>query len=190
MPDHDSIPTDTVLPETPAPVKGKTGLRIFRANDLPSLDNDGGEISFRETSEVATDGLKRLFEAGVNDGFEAQVIIDVPGFRLVRAWFKQGFPVPVHAHSTACLYYVIGGELALGTEILSVGDGVFVPPDTPYTFSPGKGGAEILEFRNNWVNDMRVLNSSKAYFDKAVASVSSLKEIWKTAMRPTQASDH
>ncbi len=67
---------------------------------------------------------------------------------LLHVWFKSGYVLPFHSHSTDCLYYVMGGELRMGSHVLRKGDGMFVPADHGYGYEAGPEGVELLEFRN------------------------------------------
>ena len=70
------------------------------------------------------------------------------GLSLTYAWFKSGFLLPRHSHDADCIYYVLGGELRMGTQVLRKGDGVFVPANMAYAYETGPEGVEVLEFRN------------------------------------------
>ncbi|MGJ3627380.1 cupin domain-containing protein [Sphingomonas sp. MMS24-JH45] len=71
----------------------------------------------------------------------------MPGMSLTYAWFKSGFPLPLHSHNADCLYYIIAGTLKLEREELGAGDGFFVGKDAPDQYKPGPTGVEVLEFR-------------------------------------------
>jgi hypothetical protein len=44
-------------------------------------------------------------------------------------------------------YYVVAGQVVLGSRVLNPGDGFFVPNGMPYKYQAGPDGVEILEFR-------------------------------------------
>ena len=129
-------------------------------------------------------GLARMGDAGLSEGHDARVLINLPGFSLVHSWFKSGYPLPLHSHDADCLYYVVAGSLRLGTETINARDGFFVPADVPYTYSPGPDGVEILEFRHETSFDMRFMAKGEAYWNKAAAAVTAHRGRWASETRP------
>ena len=100
-------------------------FRIYRGADAPAFS----ETSCMEVAgltDVIVDGITRTGEAGAEDGNEVKLLFAMPGMSLTYAWFKSGFPLPLHTHNADCLYYIIAGSLRLGTEELGRGDGFFV----------------------------------------------------------------
>lgn len=71
------------------------------------------------------------------------------GMSLVHAWFGPHFPLFRHSHPRHgdCLYYVVAGQVILGSRVLKAGDGFFVPNGMPYKYRAGPEGVEVLEFR-------------------------------------------
>jgi hypothetical protein len=71
------------------------------------------------------------------------------GMSLVHAWFGPHFPLFRHSHPKYgdCLYYVVAGQIIMGSRVLSAGDGFFVPNGMPYKYRAGPEGVEVLEFR-------------------------------------------
>ena len=71
------------------------------------------------------------------------------GMSLVHAWFGPHFPLFRHSHPRFgdCLYYVVAGQVVMGSRVLNPGDGFFVPNGMPYKYQAGPDGVEILEFR-------------------------------------------
>ena len=51
-----------------------------------------------------------------------------------------------HSHSVDALYYIVSGSLKLGTEWMGAGDGFWLSGDTPYTYTAGPEGLEIVAF--------------------------------------------
>src|SRR5690606_20778947 len=82
-------------------------------------------------------GLADFQASGGADGSLTKVLFAMPGFSLVYAWFKSGYPLPLHSHNADCLYYIISGSIRLGTEDLGKGDGFFVGCDVPCAYTPG-----------------------------------------------------
>ena len=71
------------------------------------------------------------------------------GMSLSHNWFGPNFPLFRHSHPRFgdCLYYVVGGELEMGTRQLGRGSTIFLPNGQPYKFTAGPDGVEVLEFR-------------------------------------------
>lgn len=126
-------------------------MSVFYAKDAEDL---GPEMMPRVgMDESVLSALAKLAEAGVAEGAGEKnlVLFSEPGdegMSLVYVWFKSGYVLPFHSHNTDCLYYVIGGELRMGSHVLRKGDGMFIPGDHGYGYEAGPEGVEILEFRN------------------------------------------
>lgn len=71
------------------------------------------------------------------------------GMNLVHNWFGPNFPLFRHSHAAYgdCLYYIIAGELLMGSRRLGPGSGMFAPNYHAYRFTAGPAGVELLEFR-------------------------------------------
>jgi hypothetical protein len=130
---------------------GRKRLSIFRAADAVPLP---AAMMTREVADDATRAaLGRLAAANVTPGIGEQNRVlfaeaGETGMSLLHIWFKSGYVLPPHSHDCDCLYYVIGGELRIGTNVLRRGDGFFVPADSGYSYEAGPQGVEVLEFRN------------------------------------------
>jgi quercetin dioxygenase-like cupin family protein len=91
-----------------------------------------------------------LAEIARTSGYINQVVFGDPdsgGMSLIRLWYAPHYALPRHSHDVDCLYYVVTGEAHLGNQVLTAGDGFFVPAGAPYAYSAGSGGVEVLEFR-------------------------------------------
>ena len=110
----------------------------------------------------------------------------MPGMSLTYAWFKSGFPLPLHSHNADCLYYIIAGSLKLGTEVLGAGDGFYVGTDVPYAYTPGAQGVEVLEFRTADRFDIRFLGKTAKFWDNTVAALRAERGNWP-GQQPPQA---
>jgi hypothetical protein len=155
-------------------------FRIYRGQDAPPLGS-AKERTFTpdpsyQPGPVITDGLARLQEAGFRNGGTGRLLYSGPGLHVSYVWFKNGFPLPLHSHSADCL--------RVGTETLTVGDGVFVPAEVPYTFTPGPDGVEILEIRTSSDFDSKYRSRNPAYWDKAVATVEAHQAQWHEEAQP------
>ncbi|HEY8385734.1 MAG TPA: hypothetical protein VIK82_05865 [Porticoccaceae bacterium] len=124
---------------------------VFRASEAGEV---GPEIMPREgIDDSVLAGFSLLAEAGVTEGLgeQTRLLFREPGengMSLVYAWFKSGYILPFHTHDSDCLYYVLAGELRMGSHVLRKGDGMFIPANHGYGYEAGPDGVEILEFRN------------------------------------------
>lgn len=170
--------TSTASTETAAP-----RFAIYRAAEAPDFD----ELSCMEAvgvTPVIAEGIEMAAAAGANDGNVVKMLFSMPGMSLTYAWFKSGFPLPLHSHNADCLYYIVAGSLKVGTEELGAGDGFFVGSDVPYTYKPGPAGVEVLEFRTADAFDIRFLGKTKAFWEKTVESIREVRPNWADERRP------
>jgi len=158
-------------------------FQIFRADDSKPL-MEAACMSVVPFSDVQRAGMDKVIEAGYLDGDDVRVMVNMPGFSLTRVWFKPGYALPLHSHDADCLYYIVAGNIRLGTEELGPRDSFFVPTDVPYTYKIGPEGVELLEFRHatsfNFVNHAK----GAAFWDKAAEEAAKHREGWKTAQPP------
>jgi len=159
-------------------------LQIFRGKDAPTLDEHGC-MSY-SIPEDAAPRLAELAELGMNDGAELSVLYSAPGFSLAYAWFKPGYMLPLHAHNSDCLYYVIAGQLHMGTETLGAGDGFFLPAEAWYSYTAGPEGVEILEFRHEEHFDFKVRSGVPKLWERLAESCMKSRDGWKDAVRPVR----
>jgi quercetin dioxygenase-like cupin family protein len=165
-------------------VQAKQSLQIFRGKDAPALD-EFGSMNYVLPEDGAA-GLGKLAELGMNEGAELNVLFSTPGFSLTAIWFKPGFTLPIHSHNADCLYYVIAGQVIMGNETLSAGDGLFLPADTWYSYAAGAEGAELLEFRQVEKFDFKVRSGIPKHWEKLAESCLKNRDGWKTAVRPVR----
>ena len=163
----------------------KPVMQIYRAKECRRMTDEEGTVSHMPESAMV--GLGRMAEAGMTDGYVIKVLFDVPGFTLHYAWFKANYPVARHSHSVDALYYIVSGSLKLGTEWMGAGDGFWLSGDTPYTYTCGPEGLEVLEFRHTSEFTTAAPGGTKAYFDKAVAAIEANRAAWLTATPPRAA---
>lgn len=163
----------------------KTKMAIYRARTAREMTGEDGH--FEAPTPGTMDGWTMLFEAGLSDGTVAKMLLDLPGFSLVYNWFKPHFPLPRHSHSEDCAYYIISGSLKLGSEELGIGDGFFIAANTPYYYTIGAEGLEVLEFRHKGFFTTRGSAASKRYWDQALASVAANRETWRAMIPPPPA---
>lgn len=156
---------------------------IYRAAEAPDFD----ELDCMEAvgvSDIIAEGLERAVAAGANEGNVVKMLFSMPGMSLTYAWFKSGFPLPLHSHNADCLYYIVAGSLKIGTEELGAGDGFFVGSDVPYNYKPGPEGVEVLEFRTANAFDIRFLGKTRAFWDKTVKALEDARPKWADETRP------
>ncbi|WP_077212137.1 cupin domain-containing protein [Bacillus dakarensis] len=175
------------LTENQATEASKQKITFFSATDKSNqtLDEFMPDLVM---SEATTEAVQRMIEKGFYTGNTTNVLINLPGFSLVYAWFKSGFQLPVHSHNADCLYYVVAGEAILGNRRVKAGDGFFVPKDVFYSYTAGPEGIEILEFRHANLIDMVWRDSKPEYWDNVVDNIDKSQEKWKVETPPTRAS--
>ena len=153
--------------DTTAGGERPSGFTIFRMDEArphrPTQPPKG-------LTEVSAGGLQRFMDARMGDGTEALVLHEGPGFCLMYVRFKSGFPLFRHSHAPDCLYQVVGGSLQIGDQVLRKGDGFFVPAGTPYAYTAGPEGVEVLEFRHEPIRETVIQANNPAYWEKAVAT--------------------
>lgn len=126
-------------------------MSVFYADEATEVD---AEMMPREgIDDSVLAGFARLAEVNATEGVgeKTRLLFREPGedgMSLIYAWFKSGYVLPFHSHNVDCLYYVLGGELHMGSRVLKKGDGVFIPRDQAYGYEAGPRGVEVLEFRN------------------------------------------
>lgn len=162
-------------------------MAVFYAGDAGEL---GPEMMPREgVDESVMSALAKLQDAGVGEGQGEKnlVLFREPGeqgMSLVYLWFKSGYVLPFHSHDVDCLYYVIGGELRLGSHVLRKGDGMFVPAGHAYGYEAGPEGVEVLEFRNATRFNLRFQPKAEARWERVVDTYRERAAIWKTETVP------
>ena len=128
-------------------------------------------------------GLTQIGQTGAG-GAAAQQLFSIPSLHVSYAWFKSGFPLPLHSHDADCYYFVVAGSMRVGTEDLGKGDGVFIPAGAPYSVTPGEQGVEFLEMRTSPDYDTHYRAKTDSYWDRITETLLERKEIWKTEPAP------
>lgn len=166
-----------------AETTGDTRRRIlfFRAQDAEELGSEMMPVEGMD--EGAAGGLASLsegnFAAGLGD--RARVLFREPGEKgmsLVYLWFKSGYVLPFHSHNVDCLYYVLGGELHMGSQVLRKGDGFFIPADHGYGYEAGPDGVEVLEFRHATRFNFVFKGNSEARWDRILEVFRQRADLW------------
>src|SRR5579863_8644948 len=128
-------------------------------------------------------GLK-LFGEAASGGAAAQMLFSRHNLHVSYAWFKSGFPLPLHSHDKDCYYLIIAGSTSVGSEVLGKGDGVFIPAGAPYTVTPGEDGVEFLEMRTSPDYDTHYRGRTDSYWDRIAATLRGSKERWAEEEQP------
>lgn len=162
-------------------------ISIFRANEAGEVTD---EMMPREgIDEGVMAGLAMLAEAGVTEGVgeRTRVLFSEPGeqgMSLLHAWFKGGYVLPFHSHSTDCLYYVLSGELRMGSHVLRRGDGFFIPGEQGYGYEAGPDGVEVLEFRNATRFNLVFRGNKPGRWEEIAAAYTEHEAEWRTETVP------
>src|ERR1700722_15637240 len=175
---------DVMSTETAPKAKDRSRFAIFYERDAPSLD-ETGMMEYRSTGE-ATSGSQRLLDAGVLEG---SVITQLfrhsgeNGFSLVYVWFKPNYHLPRPSHNVDCLYFVLGGQVLMGSQVLGAGDGFYIPGDQVYGYRAGPEGAEVLEFRHATSFDIK-LDEKPQLFDRILETDKAHRDQWAVDSLP------
>lgn len=163
-------------------------MEVFRGAEATDLDQDA--MPYEGVDDDVMAGFAKIAATGVDAmmGAMTEVLFREPaetGLSLCRAWFKSGYILPRHSHNADCIYYILGGELSMGSATLRKGDGVFIPADHGYTLQAGPQGVEILEFRNATKFHILFKGNDKAHWDRIAATYQEKAEVWTTEKPPS-----
>lgn len=166
-------------------------MTIFRASAATDITEHMPSIGIDESVQA---GLGKLLAATgsypLTSGTKAMLLFSEPGeagMSLGYAWFKSGYVLPRHSHDADCLYYVLGGELHMGTQTLRKGDGVFIPANAGYTYEAGPNGVEVLEFRNATRFHLMFRGNDATHWDRIAQVLKNNCPKWENEPPPTQA---
>jgi quercetin dioxygenase-like cupin family protein len=174
---------------SPPKLEQRKRMKIFRAADATALDHDRMPMEGFDPGVMA--GMGRLAAAGVTAGAGEKTTILFSeagdnGMSLGYAWFKSGYVLPKHSHNSDCLYYVLAGDLQMGTQILGKGDGIFIPADHAYTYEVGPNGVEVLEFRNATRFNFVFKGNDEGQWDKMASAYRDNAASWVDEVEPSQ----
>lgn len=170
----DEVLTD----EKPLAEKDRSRFAIFRDLDAPSLDETG--MMQAHLTQEAIVGSTQLVEEGVLTGSVVRQLFrhaGEDGFSLVHVWFKPNYHLPRHSHDADCLYYVLSGEVIMGSQVLRAGDGFYIPLDQSYGYRAGPEGVEVLEFRHSTSFDIKI-DEKPEVFARIVETVQENRDAW------------
>jgi quercetin dioxygenase-like cupin family protein len=154
--------------------------------------------------------LESCDEADVRDAVTDMVRAILPGSKvtslfqgagpgamsLVHVWFGAGMDLVRHAHPAEgdCLYYILAGELTMGSRVLRAGDGFLVPNGSPYAYRAGPDGVEVLEFRAGGGIEgapaFELHEKSVASLKRIATSARANQDRWHAPERPSAAAPH
>ena len=157
----------------------RRGVQVFRAADAREM-HDTPMMRKPGLDDAAREALPEFTSAGGTFGmvlFGNPESTDDGGVSLVRTTFAPNFVLPRHSHSVDCLYFVVSGQVHLGSQVLSVGDGFHVTADAPYGYTAGPEGAEVLEFRTVSAFDSRI-RETRAGWERILAAVRANRDDW------------
>jgi len=164
----------------------KPGFQVIRKQNYPAVDQTDALDASTLTAD-AVDGFTRLAEVGMYEGSTLKLVFSMPELSVIHCWFRSGFPLPLHSHDADCLYYIIAGEVRLGTEVIGEGDSFYVPSDVPYGYSAGPAGVELLEIRTKDKFNIKSHVKAKAGWDHAHDAMVKNHPKWAQEPRPSRA---
>ncbi len=180
---------DTIAPAAESPAgKRKKHMIIYRGADAGELGSD--QMPFVGVDDGVMAGFAKLGAAGAADAMGAITSVlfcepEAAELSLCHAWFKSDYVLPRHSHSADCIYYVLSGEVAMGTQTLRKGDGIFIPANDAYTLKAGPQGAEVLEFRNATHFDIHFKGNDEAHWDRMAKVQVDKKDVWPEEVKPS-----
>lgn len=155
----------------------KRKIEWFAASEAPDLADSGIMTPAVMNAEIR----EKIDFTALREGSRTRVLYhdSAPdGFSLVHVWFGENYPLPRHTHSADCLYYVLRGELRMGSTTVTAGNGMFIPADRPYTYRAGPGGVEVLEFRASTSFDAQTLDQDLAKWQTFATIAEKMQETW------------
>ena len=162
-------------------------MTIHRAKDAKDVDAElMPYLGLTSTDEA---GIAKASAAGTETADFVRLLFEneEAGMSLTYAWFKPNFVLPRHSHNADCAYYVISGEVHLGTEVLKAGDVFFVPCDHTYTYIAGPEGVEVMEFRTASSFHIKFTGNSGAYWSRLANVIGENQSNWAAAKPPLAA---
>lgn len=159
-------------------------VRIHRAAESPGLEASGAVTSDFRGNEHLREVATTL--AG-SDCSVSRLLVhqsaDEGGLSVVYLFFKPNFPLFRHQHDVDSLYVVLSGSAVgfMGTEVLRPGDCFSVEAGTPYYYTAGPEGVEVLEiFRDADRVAVIYTDDRDGRLEAAEEAVRVNGEAWKT----------
>ncbi len=175
-------------PDAPtAKSNDKPRITIHRACDAAEVTQE--LMPYLGINETDEKGIAEAVEAGVQNGDFVKLLFadEARGMSLTYAWFKPNFLLPRHSHNADCAYYVISGEVHLGTEVLKAGDVFFVPSDHAYTYVAGPEGVEVLECRTTDAFHIKFSGNSAKFWSRMAGVATDNAKAWDEVEPPLAA---
>jgi mannose-6-phosphate isomerase-like protein (cupin superfamily) len=158
-------------------------ISVHRGADAPELHASGAAVS----DFGAHDDLRAIATRLASSECSLTRLLvhqahDEGGLSIVYLFFKPNFPLFRHQHDVDSLYVVISGSIVgfMGTEALRPGDCFSVPARTPYYYTAGPEGVEVLEiFRDTDQVKVVYVDNPDDRVDSAQAAVRDNAEAWR-----------
>ncbi len=159
------------------------GIRIYRAADAPELHESGAATSdFGEHTE-----LREVAATLASAECSASRLLlhqrrEEGGLSIVYLFFKPNFPLFRHMHDVDSTYIVISGSVVgfMGKETLRPGDCFVVPAGTPYFYTAGPEGVEVLEmFRDADTVKVIYTDNPDGRLEEAQEAVRANADLWE-----------
>lgn len=174
-----------LLQERAAQAIQAKAFKIYKFREC--TENDSAMMDFGETLAASSESTREAFaqmdRSASAIGAETRCLFQGAGMSILYIWFKSGFPLIRHSHDVDCVYHITAGSLKIGTEELGPGDGFFVPALTPYTYTVGPKGMEMLEFRNSETCNMRLMGGNAAYWARHASKMREHSGEWEDEPR-------
>ena len=159
------------------------GVRVYRAAEAPELHESGAATSDFSADPSLQEAATKLASS---DCSHSRLLVhqgkDEGGMSIVYLFFKPNFPLFLHKHDVDSLYVVISGSAVgfMGEETLLPGDCFSVPKGTPYYYTAGPEGVEVLEmFRDADQVTVIYTENPKGRLEAAEEAVRANAEAWK-----------
>jgi mannose-6-phosphate isomerase-like protein (cupin superfamily) len=169
---------------TPTPDNTERGVRIYRAADAPELHESGAATSDFEGNEELRDTASTLASSECSS---SRLLVhqdrDEGGLSVVYLFFKPNFPLFRHKHDVNSLYVVVSGSAVgfMGNETLLPGDCFAVSAQTPYYYTAGPDGVEVLEiFRDADTVTVIYTDNPDGRLEEAQEAVRANADAWAT----------
>jgi hypothetical protein len=167
--------------------RARRGLQIFSRNK-PVVGDLVKQMTIPPVwDEAAVEATPEFFAAG--GSASVRLFSDSGGtedhcLNLIWLRLASNYHLPRHSHTEDCLYYVVSGELHLGNQTVSSGEGFFVPSEAPYTYTVGPEGAEILEFRGTGQPVASQTLESRAGWKRILENSREHRKRWVQELKP------
>ena len=161
-------------------------ISIYRREDAVDLDKTD-MMSVATPSERVAAILANMDFNKFITGTQSKVLLRQEGevgYSLIYASFPPEYILGRHTHNTDCTYYVLSGELRLGNQTLTPGEGFFVPANRPYGYTAGPVGVEVLEFRHATTFDIQAVESNEETVARIGEVADAHQDVWRAHQPP------